>query len=56
MQDMDIEHEVLRRQVEMAKNLEFLRGWMKATRITLDKIVETWHIFSHANLSKEGFI
>jgi hypothetical protein len=38
MQDMDIEHEVLRRQVEMAKNLNFLP--FKKFAILIEKVDE----------------
>ncbi len=38
IQDMDIEHEVLRRQIEMAKNLEFLP--FKKFAILIEKVDE----------------
>jgi len=38
MQDMDIEHEILRRQVEMAKNLKFLP--FKKFAILIEKVDE----------------
>ncbi len=38
MQDMDVEHEVLRRQIEMAKNLKFLP--FKKFAILIEKIDE----------------
>lgn len=38
MQDMDIEHEILRRQVEMAKNLKFLP--FKKFGILIEKVDE----------------
>ena len=38
MQEMDVEHEVLRRQIEMAKNLQFLP--FKKFAILVDKVDE----------------